>query len=105
MNRDDASPIQSRPVALGVLLDGPIQQGWVLESLRQALEVPGVQLTAIALVRGIARNNSVASRLHRMLDRIDRQLRCRDERLFATADLTTQLAVPHVDIDVVREGS
>lgn len=107
MNLDSAATIASRvdTLALGVMLDGPVQQGWVVESLRQALEVPGVQLTAIALLRGIARDNSVASRLHRMLDGIDRRLRCRDERLFAPADLTAQLAVPQVDIDIVREGS
>jgi hypothetical protein len=108
MNHDSSAPAHTRPadtIALGVLLDGPVQQGWVLESVRQALEVPGVRLTTIALVRGIPRDNSPASLLHRVLDRLDKQLRCRDERLFAPADLTAQLAVQQVDIDIVREGN
>lgn len=107
MNRDDASGIEaaSRAVALGVLLDDPVQQGWVLESLRQALAVPGVRLAALGLVRGVSRRASVAARVHRLLDRVDTELRCRNERLFAPVDVTAQFAAPRVEIDAVREGA
>lgn len=90
-----------RPVTLGVLLDSRIQEGWVLESLRQALAVPGVRLAAVALA---ARNTRVsfASRLHRVLDRIDRQLRCRNEPLFVAADVPAELAMPLLEVTVVR---
>ena len=106
MNRDNAGTIASvDTLALGVMLDGPVQQGWVLEALRRSLEVPGVRLTAIALLRGGVRDSSPAARLHRLLDGADQWLRCRDERLFAPADLTGQLAGPQIEVDIVRHGS
>ena len=104
MNRDNAGTIASvETLALGVMLDGPVQQGWVLEALRRSLEVPGVRLTAIALLRGGVRDTSPAARLHRLLDGADQWLRCRDERLFAPADLTGQLAGPQIEVDIVRD--
>lgn len=107
MTRDDSSSIESkapRTVSLGVLLDGRIQEEWVLASLRQALAVPGVRLAAIAVARGNFRA-SVASLLHRLLDRLDGQLRCWNERFFAQADVTAELAAPLLNVDVVRDGN
>jgi hypothetical protein len=90
-------------VTLGVLLDGRIQEGWVLESLRQALAVPGVRLSAVAVARGNSRA-SFASRLHRILDRLDEQVRCRKERLFVPTDIAAELALPLLNIDVTRHS-
>src|SRR5262245_19177304 len=71
------------PVAVGVLLDARIQERWVLESVQQALTVPGARLAAVALAGGNS-GVSVAARLHRLLDRMDEQVRCPNERLFAS---------------------
>ena len=106
MIRDDPGSIESKTpstITLGVLLDGRMQEGWVLASLRQALAVPGVRLAAIAVARENARA-SVASRLHHLLDRLDRQLRCRDERLLAAADVATGLAAPLFDVEIASHG-
>src|SRR5712664_3096924 len=94
-----------RPVAVGVLLDGRIQEGWVLESLRQALAVPGVKLEAVAVARGNSRD-SFASRLYWFIDRLDEQVRCRKERLFAATDVVAELAAPPLNIEVAphRDG-
>jgi hypothetical protein len=105
-DRDVSGPLQSeapRAIALGVLLDARIQDGWVLESLRQALAVPGVRLAAGAVVRGQSRV-SLASRLHRVLDRLDRWVRCREERLFVPTDIAAEFAVPPLDVDVACHG-
>ncbi|SRR5258708_2672181 len=88
-----------RPVKLGVLLDGKIQEGWVLESLRQALAVPGVRLAAVAVACGNS-CESFASRLHRLFDRLDERVRCRKERLFVPTDVTAEFAVPLLNVDV-----
>ena len=104
MNRDDSGSIESRTprtVRLGVLLDGRIQEAWVASSVRQALAVPGVRLAAMAVARGGSRA-SVASRLHRLLDRLDGRLRCRNEPLFAPADIPAELAAPVIDVEVAR---
>lgn len=106
MNRDDPDSIESktpRTITLGVLLDGRIQEAWVASSLRQALAVPGVRLAAIAVARGSSRA-SVASRLHRLLERLDGRLRCRNEPLFAPADVSTELAAPVIDVGVARDA-
>ena len=87
------------PVALGVLLDGTIQEGWVLASLREALSVPGVRLAALAVARGIVRA-SFASRLHRLFDRIDEWIRCRRERLFRRTDVTAEFGAPMLNVGV-----
>lgn len=91
------------PVTLGVLLDGRIQEGWVLESLRQALSEPGVRLVAVAVVGGSSRA-SFASRIHRLFDRLDEQVRCRKERLFAATDVAAELAVPLLKIAITRHS-
>ena len=44
------SGTQPVPVTVGVLLDKRIQEHWVLDSLAQALAVPGVELAAVAMV-------------------------------------------------------
>lgn len=90
-----------RPVTFGVLLDGRIQERWVLESLRQALAVPGVRLSAVAVACGDSRE-SFASRLHRIFDRLDERVRCRKERLFVPTDVAAELAMPVLDVEVAR---
>jgi hypothetical protein len=92
-----------RPVTVGVLLDEGGQERWVLESLRQVLSVPGTQLAAIAVARGLSRG-SFAAHLHRLLDRLDMQLRCRNERLFVPVDVATELKAPQFDVGVVRDS-
>lgn len=104
--RDDSGSIESkrpRTITLGVLLDGAMQEGWVLASLRQALAVPGVRLAAMAVASGNSRV-SVASRLHRLLDWLDRQLRRRDERLLAAVDVTAGIAAPLFDVEIASGG-
>jgi len=91
------------PVTLGVLLDGRIQDRWVLESLRRALAVTGVSLAAVAVARGNFRE-SLAARLHRIFDRLDEQLRCPKERLFVPTDVVAEFAVPSLDVDISRHG-
>src|SRR5205807_6523372 len=54
----------SSPLAPGVVLDGKNQEGWVLESLRQALAERGMKWQAIALACGNSRE-SFASCLKR----------------------------------------
>lgn len=91
------------PVTLGVLLDGRIQEDWVLESSRQALAVPGVRLAAVAVACGNS-SESFASRLHRLLDRVDKRVRCREEGLFVPTDMAAQLAVPLLNIEIARHS-
>lgn len=93
------------PLRLGILLDARIQQGWVVESVKQCMKVPGVSVAAVAVVRGIARE-SVASRLYRLFDRLDRRIRPRTETLFDSADVTAGLQAPllQVDADRRRDG-
>jgi hypothetical protein len=101
----DPDPVRSparRPVTIGVLLDGRSQEGWVRESLRQALAVPGTKLAAIAVVRGASRE-SFASSLHRILDGLDGQLRCRKEPLFSRTELPAGFDAPIVEVDVTLE--
>src|SRR6187399_2860767 len=61
---------RSRPVTVraGVLIDSRIQERWVLESLTQALAVPGVQLAAVAVI-GKPRGTTLAAQAHRVVDR------------------------------------
>src|SRR5258708_34757294 len=90
-------------VGVGGLLDGRVQEGWVLESLRQALAVPGVSLAAVAVARGNSRK-SFASRLNRVIDRLEEQVRCRKERLFVPTDAAAELPVPPLDLKIPRHG-
>ena len=92
-----------RPVRLGVLLDAKVQERWVLDSLQQALTVPGTQLVAVA-VAGVSYRGSMAASLHRLLDRIDKRLRCRNERLFDPVDIAAELKRPLLDIEVVHHS-
>jgi hypothetical protein len=105
-NRDVSRLLPSEtppPIALGVLLDGRVQEGWVLGSVVQAMAVPGVRLAAVAVLRAHPRI-SLASRLHRLLDRLDRWVRCRGERLFAPADIAAELAVSPLEVDAAWHG-
>jgi hypothetical protein len=74
---------------IGLLLDGLVQERWVVDTVRATLEVPGTCLAAIA-VAAHGRSGSVASRLHRALDAVDGRLRCRHERPVGAARLTPQ---------------
>ena len=106
-DRDDSNSIESktpRTITLGVLLDGRMQEGWVLAALWQALAVPGVRLAAMAVTRGNS-SESVASRLHGALDWLDRRLRCPGERLLAAGDVVTGIAVPLLDVETARDGN
>ncbi|MBI3525707.1 MAG: hypothetical protein HY066_14510 [Betaproteobacteria bacterium] len=95
---------QSLPVVrLGVLLDERMQEQWVLDSLRRILSMPGTQLSAIAVTGSLCRK-SFATRLHRLLDGLDKQLRCRYERLFVLVDIVAGLAAPMFDIGVVSNS-
>lgn len=93
----------ANPITLGVLLDGKIQEGWVLDAVRQALAVPGVRLAAVALASGIVRK-SFASRLHSVLDRLDRRLRCRRERLFIPTNIVAEFDAPLLNVEGVRHS-
>jgi len=90
----------SRSVKLGVLLDGSIQGGWVLASVRQALSVPGVRLEAVGLV-SLGNDHSLSGRLHRLIERIAEPKRARNDLLFAPVDVTFELAMPTLQIGVV----
>jgi hypothetical protein len=106
MKRIDSGSMERQTVhsvTIGVLLDGRIQERWVLESLKQALTVSGVKLEAMAVTRGSFRK-SFASQLHGLFDRLDEKVRCRRERLFVPTDLATELAVPLLNIEVDADG-
>lgn len=90
-------------VAVGVLLDGQIQDQWVLQALQLALAVPGVRLAQVVIARS-RRKTTLAAVLHRALDGIDRRLRCHAEHLFASVDIAARLATPVLDISVVSDG-
>ena len=81
------------PVTLGILMDARMQEGWVIEALRQALTVPGVRLAAVAITSGIARP-SFASHLHGIIDLLDERMRCWGEPLFTPTDVAAVFDVP-----------
>src|SRR6266704_138638 len=97
-----AAPDAVRPITIGILLDGRIQERWVLECVRQALTVPRVRLTALALADPSPRQ-SFAVRLHSLFDRLDERLRCRGEQLLALTDVATELALPPLQLGVARQ--
>src|SRR5258708_29254712 len=106
MNRVDPELMKNKtvyPVTVGVLLDGRIQERWVLESLRQALAVPGVSLAAVAVARGNSRK-SFASRLNRVIDRLEEQVRYRKERLVVPTDGAPPLLGPPLHAKITRHG-
>jgi len=99
---EGAAPAPSRDEAaacrIGLLLDGLVQERWVVDTVRATLEVPGTCVAAIA-VAAHGRSGSVASRLHRALDAVDGRLRCRHEDLLSRADIAACFAgVPRLEI-------
>jgi hypothetical protein len=103
---DDTAGVKSDApltIALGVLLDGEIQEAWVAASLRQALAVPGVRLAAVAVTRGNGRV-TLPSRLHRLLDRFDTRIRCRNEQLFAPTDIAAEFGVPLFKVEIAHRA-
>src|SRR6266705_2684336 len=98
-----AAPDAVRPISIGILLDGRIQERWVLECVRQALTVPGVRLTSLALASP-SPLQSFAARLHSLFDLLDERLRCRGERLLAPADVSKEVALPPLQVDVSHKN-
>lgn len=92
-----------RAMTLGVLLDGPKQERWVLECVKQALTAPGATLAAVALAERRPRR-SLATRLHEFFDQLDERRRCRGERLLAPTDAVAELARSPLRIGTVRQG-
>lgn len=108
MNGNDAHLMMAgavRPIAVGVLLDGRIQERWVLDCVRQAVSVPGVKLAAVALA-SVKPGKSLARAFHRLFDRVDERVRSPGERLFASVDVVDQLALPPLQVTGVphRDG-
>jgi hypothetical protein len=56
-------------------------------------------LAAVALACGNSRK-SFAGRIHGVFDRLDRQVRCRTERLFAPVDVPSELAAPLLNVGI-----
>lgn len=80
-------------IAIGVLIDAAVQEGWVLASVRQALAVPGAILCAVAIVRRQL-DKGIAARLHSAVDALDRTLRCQKDELIVPVDVTSALGGP-----------
>jgi hypothetical protein len=95
--------VGTRPIAIGVLLDGSVQERWVLDCVSQALAVSGVSLKALVIASARPRQ-SIPVRLHRLFDNLDEYLRCRGEKLLAPADVAAELALPPFHIHVLRQG-
>lgn len=92
----------SEPIAVGVLLDARVQEGWVVEALRQVLAVPGAILCAVVVMRR-APVHGIASRLHGVVAGLDGQLRCRGEPMFARMDVAEALGGPEpFEIEAIR---
>lgn len=89
-------------VAVGIIIDGPLQEGWVLEAARHALAVPGARLCAVAIVNS-ASDRGLASRLHDVVDEVDRRLRCGKERLFAPVDIAAVLDAPSFGLEATLQ--
>src|SRR6266571_2793271 len=98
-----AAPDAVRPISIGILLDGRIQERWVLECARQVLTVPGVRLTSLALASP-SPLQSFAARLHSLFDLLDERLRCRGERLLAPTDVAKEVALPPLQVDVSHKN-
>ncbi len=98
-----AAPDAVRPISIGILLDGRFQERWVLECVRQALTVPGVRLTSLALASP-SPLRSFAARLHSLFDLLDERLRCRSERLLAPTDVANEVALPPLQVDVSHKN-
>jgi hypothetical protein len=77
------------------MLDDRTQEHWVLEALQQALALSGVRLGTVAIVSGRSRLG-LAMAVHRIVDVIDRRLRCRAARLFNPVDVVEALGRPVV---------
>lgn len=105
-----AVPVQDSPapgaiIRVGILLDGRRQEAWVHRALQLALAVPGVQLVAVALVNTRGRSGP-AARLHRLVDRLDRRLRCARDPLLARVDVVAALdGVALLEIPLLRPGA
>ena len=91
---------------LGLLIDGEVQERWVVDAVRATLELPGMYLVSIA-VTARTQSDSIARRLHRLVNAVDGQLRGRHEPLLSAVDVPSCFrGVPCVEIAVerTREG-
>ncbi|MDQ2639060.1 MAG: hypothetical protein M3Y79_00520 [Pseudomonadota bacterium] len=96
--------LQQGLFTLGVMLDGAAQEGWVVEAIRQAMQVPGVQLGTLAIIQ-MEHPTGPAARLHHFVDRLDKGLRCEKDQLFARVDAVAALGrPPTLAVKVDREG-
>ena len=86
-----------RPITVGILLDGRIQERWVLDCVRQALSVQGVKLAAVALA-SVKPGKSMARAFHRFFDRVEERARCPGEGRFTSVDVVDQLALPPLHV-------
>ena len=75
----------------------------MLECVRQALTVPGVRLTSLALASP-SPLQSFAARLHSLFDLLDERLRCRGERLLAPTDVAEEVGLPPLQVDVSHKN-
>jgi hypothetical protein len=93
-----------RAMTIGVVLDAPRQERWVIECVKQALTVPGATLATLALLDERRPRGSLATRLHRLFDHFDERRRCRGERLLARADAVAELALAPLRIASVQHA-
>ena len=91
------------PITIGVLLDRNIQERWILDCVTQALAVSGARLTALAIASA-KQGPSSPVRLHRVFDKLDAQLRCRNERHLSPVDMVAELALPPFRVDIIRRA-
>ena len=89
-------------IRLGILVDAPMQEGWVLEAVTQALAAPGASLAAVVLV-AVDRDRSAALALHARLDRMSEPERVLGDRFFRPVDLVAALGTAPIAIDTGRE--
>jgi hypothetical protein len=88
-------------IRLGILVDAPMQDGWALEAITQALAVPGASLAAVALV-AVACDRSAGLDLHARLDRMSEPERVLGDRFFRPVDLVAALGMAPIAIGTVR---
>lgn len=85
------------PLRVGLLLDAPIQETWVLDAVKQALAVPGVSLGAVAIAR------SPPARPSRLLDFLTAG-QCRKNPTSVPVDVVAALGARAREVGVDRPG-
>ena len=83
---------------LGLIVEGTIQERWVVDAVRAVLTVPGTCLAAIAVATR-RRRQSPAQRFHRLLDTVDGLLRGRGDALISLVDIAACFrGVPRIEL-------